>query len=345
MGAAGAPPAAAGGSSGNDDDASRSYDDAERVGRVRVRVLRANRLPRAAVRSARTCFFVTALCDHAEGAAAAPLTPRSPWPPCPNGGAALPPLGRIEWLTDADAAAAEEGAVELAFTEIATDLVLQLRRAEDGGSAGEVLGEVCLPLAMLAAAAAPRGGAALGAPIWHELLLPREHGLQRQRTRPEKGQPGWLHVQVSVTLATHERVAYASLPYAPHPERNLWDPTKPKHPELGVISAVFGVQHSVARVDAALRRLVFGCVAAPLRTACFLQTWRAPRLNAGFALLAYAFTTRTGFRLGASCKRAPVAPCGSPNQPARAACAPAAGCAAPLQAASCGRCGRGAGCT
>jgi hypothetical protein len=224
----------------------------------------------------------------------------------------LPPLGHVEWLSDASAA--EE--MELSFTEIAADLVLQLRRAEDGRAEGDVLGEVCLPLARLAAAAASApsarslSAAPLGEPSWYELLLPCEHGLQRPRPRPEKGAPGWLLLSVTVTLARHERVAYASLPYEPHPARNLWHPKRPAHPELGVVSAVMNVPQTIERVATAAQQLALGCAAAPLRTACFLQTWRAPRLNACFVLLAYAFTTRTAFRLGAP---GPHATCGHGN--------------------------------
>jgi hypothetical protein len=286
------------------------------VGRVRVRGHGACSLPRSHCREKDAYhFYVTAHCDHSDAPRLS--TPRLPadWG-APGGGA----LGCVDWAAGCTAAEAPPGPegsaaatvvhgveADVPFWEVTSDLLLRLHRWDPKrpDARAALLAELCLPLAALPAATAAAAAAAPG-PLtpahWHELLLPRprDFGLHRPQALPDEGAPGRIKLAASVSL-DDRKAAYLRAEYTPNPARNLFSRRGHEdavHPGVNAAAGVTtdALQKTFVRTLASVLKLAAGWALAPLRTACYLQTWREPGLNAAVAAAAWAATTPFAWR-------------------------------------------------
>lgn len=274
---------------------------------MHVRVHCAKRLPKAWSEDSkgRPCdFFITVHVDHKDEVLLRTASAQA--------SKAEHDLWRVDW------AAAGEGTVEeRSFAEITSDLVLKLHRVEPSRpNSAEVKAELCLPLSAL-----PDMADGVPPAHWHELLLPRDRNnglLHSTGVVPPFGQPGWLMLSAGVTLCTPkvnsglraaallgwmrvpaplaaaERLYLAK--YCPNPSRDLWsgEPHEAQHPNIGglLTGAITNghFQNAWFRIDQAVKRVLLGCTLAPLRTACYLQTWRRPILNLRVAVVIFVAT-------------------------------------------------------
>jgi hypothetical protein len=256
---------------------------------VSVQVREICRHPGSGRKEGHTAFFVRALCGHesAGNLSFTDTTRSATWCVDPPGS----PLGRVVWE--------DPPWVELRATELATDLVLQLRRTDDGvtgSSEGSVRGELCLPLSALVHTLLEDNskGTLIG---WYELLPPRARGASWHEPPvmlPPEGAPGFLRLAVKCTLVAPLRTAYMVTPYTPPPDRNL-NNEEPRHPELG-IAHVGDIPRSWERVHRMTVTVCAGVALSPLRTMCFLQTWREPMLNVMLLTVGLTATTRAAWR-------------------------------------------------
>jgi hypothetical protein len=259
----------------------------EAVASLRVRVDGARGLPpppRDASAGEEDGIVVAVRCERQRGT--------TPAMPLPSGGG-----GEVTWQ-------AETSTFDFQITEMTSDavLALQLRRR---GALVATLGEVPLSLPLLLAPDAGTGvrcvraGAALSAvagPTWAAVLAPRAPGEALFRTAAAAGD-AQIRYEAALTMQASPARAYtASEPLPPQPRAG--PPGAARDELLPGPHAAAAATHAAARLaDASLAIL-----AAPLRTALYLQTWQEPLLNvAAVVLLAVAAHRRTAGAAAAAC--------------------------------------------
>lgn len=243
----------------------------EAVASLRIRVDGARGLPPPPRDTSATGdedgIVVAVRCERQRGA--------TPAMPLPAGGG-----GEVTWP-------AEASTFDFQITEITSDavLALQLRRR---GALVATLGEVPLSLPLLLApdagtgARAVRGGAALSAvagPAWAAVLAPRAPGEALFRTAAAAGD-AQIRYEAALTMHASPARAYtASEPLPPQPRAGPPDAARDELlPGPHVAAAA---THAAARLADA----VLAIVAAPLRTALYMQSWQEPVLDVGAVLL------------------------------------------------------------
>jgi hypothetical protein len=259
----------------------------EAVASLRVRVDGARGLPpppRDASAGEEDGIVVAVRCERQRGT--------TPAMPLPSGGG-----GEVTWQ-------AETSTFDFQITEMTSDavLALQLRRR---GALVATLGEVPLSLPLLLApdagtgVRAVRAGAALSAvagPTWAAVLAPRAPGEALFCTAAAAGD-AQIRYEAALTMHASTARAYtASEPLPPQPRAG--PPDAARDELLPGPHAAAAATHAAARLaDASLAIL-----AAPLRTALYLQTWQEPLLNvAAVVLLAVAAHRRTAGAAAAAC--------------------------------------------
>lgn len=169
-----------------------------------------------------------------------------------------------------------------AVTEVTADLVLTVIDA-DPVMGAQTVGEVVVPVRSLLSGAAPREQ-------WAAILPGRAPGEALLRPQPAPAVPlGRLHFSVALKME-------ASMPFA------FLGPDVP--PREHVPGADRSDAFSVEALHSSLGRVLdcaFAVLFAPLRTVLYLQTWQAPRLNAGLLALLLLATRREHWAVTLRC--------------------------------------------
>jgi hypothetical protein len=231
---------------------------------LRVRVVAARNLPpppRDDAAAEEEGVAVTVRCERQRG-----TTP-----------AVQPRDGDVTWHADA-------ATFTFRVTELTSDAVLALQLRRKGGNAlVATLGEVPLPLPLLlapdaaaAVRALRRGGTAtiVAGPAWASMLEPRAPGEAFFRSAAALAGGPQIRYEAALTLHASPLRAYvAAEPLPPQPRAG--PPDAARHELLPGPHPAAASAHAAARLaDAALAVL-----AAPLRTALYLQSWQEPVLN------------------------------------------------------------------